>query len=168
MLGGKILVESEVGIGSTFLFTIPHKVVKFETEENEDETTNNVTKAGQTLKVLIAEDDEASFIFFETILSKNKIKTIHAVNGLEAVKAVKEDPDISLVLIDIKMPVMTGIEATLKIRQFNQSIPIIAQTAYAFSSERDKILNAGCNEVISKPIRQGELINIIYRYTSHK
>lgn len=103
-------------------------------------------------------------MFLETILAKYGIIPIHAENGAEAILALKNNPDFALILMDLKMPVLDGLEATRKIRQFNKTIPIIAQTAYAFSSDKKNAIEAGCNAYISKPIKKSELISLIQRY----
>ena len=107
-------------------------------------------------------------LFMKIIFERNNIEFIHVINGAEAVSLFKEHPDISIILMDIKMPVMNGIEATQQIRQFNKTIPIIAQTAYVFEDDKVKILNAGCDGIISKPIKEKELIEMIYRLTKNK
>jgi len=89
-------------------------------------------------------------------------------NGNDTVKTVRENPGISIVLMDIKMPGMNGLEATAEIRKFNARIPIIAQTAHAFAEDKKLALAAGCNEYLSKPIRFNELVEVINRYISGK
>jgi CheY-like chemotaxis protein len=116
----------------------------------------------QTL--LIAEDDEVNFYLLKNILSK-EYNIIHAKNGEESIWLLKENPAISLILMDIKMPgEFDGLEATKKIREFNTEIPIIAQTAYAQNSDKIEALEAGCNDYISKPFSAGKLRSIISKY----
>ena len=162
MLGGEIRMESAVGKGSTFLFTLPYVVSELK------ETINIEAKPVKTglnlpgkLKILIAEDDIASFLHLSIITKELTRKMIHVTSGKEAVEACRDNPDIDLVMMDIKMPHMNGLEATRKIREFNPSVPIIAQTAYALSGDREKAIEAGCNDYLSKPIIIGELMQIL-------
>ena len=85
-------------------------------------------------------------------------------NGLEAVKACRENPDIVLVLMDIQMPEMNGYEATRQIRQFNKEVIIIAQTAFGLTGDREKAMDAGCNDYISKPIKKDEFMELMQKY----
>ncbi|MEG1587205.1 MAG: response regulator [Bacteroidales bacterium] len=113
-------------------------------------------------KVLIAEDNESNYLLTSTIL-RGKYELCRAMNGQEAVdKVISEKPDI--VLMDWKMPLMDGLEATQKIRTFNTELPIIALTAYAFDADRRKALEAGCNEFVTKPVKIKELLNTLEKY----
>jgi hypothetical protein len=123
-------------------------------------------KANKNAIILIAEDDEVNYLLIEEILSKFSFKTTRAVTGEEAVKKCKENPDISMIFMDIKMPDMDGLEATRKIREFNKEIPIIAQTAYAMISDRKNALDAGCNDYISKPIKLSDIDEMVRKYLS--
>jgi len=111
-------------------------------------------------KILIAEDEDVSFNYLSILLNHyNNFEIIRGYNGLEAVEIIKKQPDINLVLMDVKMPVMSGYEASKKIREFNKEVVIIAQTAFALEGDREKILETGCNDYISKPINKAELIS---------
>jgi CheY-like chemotaxis protein len=116
------------------------------------------------LKILIAEDDEPSDLLITIALEKIRLEFLHAKTGIEAVDTCRSNPDIDLVLMDIKMPEMDGYEATRQIRQFNNKVIIIAQTAYALSGDREMAIEAGCNDYISKPIKNDELIELINKY----
>ena len=114
--------------------------------------------------ILIAEDDEANFLLLKKSLQKTNVEIIHAENGKDAVKFFKMNPDIDAILMDIRMPVMDGIEATTQIKQINPNIPIIVQTAFTMSSEKEKSFKAGCDDYISKPINIKELYATICKH----
>ncbi|MDZ7797424.1 MAG: response regulator [Candidatus Marinimicrobia bacterium] len=120
-------------------------------------------KASEKELILIAEDDLSSYIYFEVLLKEKGFRTLHASNGEEAIRQCRKNPNISLLLLDLKMPFVDGYEAVRQIREFNKRIPIIAQTAYAFKTDRERILAAGCSDYISKPIDQ-ELLMKKIRY----
>ena len=151
-LGGSITVTSEIGTGSTFIFTIPYK------ENNEKAVVTALTDGSEQIEhwdektVLIVEDEINSHAYIEELLSKINVKMLHAWDGKEAVEKVKSQSDISLVLMDIKMPIMDGYEATRLIKQFRPKLPVIAQTAYALSSDKVQALKNGFDGYISKPI----------------
>jgi two-component system cell cycle response regulator DivK len=116
-------------------------------------------------KILLAEDDRLSLSYLRTILERQGgYVIIHANNGEETVQLVRENPDLSLVLMDIKMPGMDGLQATREIREFNESIPIIAQTAFALPGNKEHILEGGFTDYISKPIDRNALIEMVEKY----
>ncbi|MFA5816628.1 MAG: ATP-binding protein [Bacteroidales bacterium] len=166
MLSGKLWVESEKGKGSVFYFTIPDNA---ETQAK-SVITNVVSADGimnhqiKNLKILIAEDDETSDLLITRTLKKISHEVLHVKTGVETIEACRNNPDIDLVMMDIQMPEMDGYEATRQIRQFNKDVIIIAQTAYALTGEREKALEAGCNDYISKPILKDELLALIQKY----
>jgi len=117
-----------------------------------------------SLTILIAEDDEVSFAYLEIMLANENWKIIRTHDGSKTVETVRENPQIDIILMDLKMPVMDGIRATIEIRKFNKEIPIIAQTAYVFESDRYEALNAGCNDYLPKPIRLNEFLKKMHKY----
>jgi CheY-like chemotaxis protein len=116
------------------------------------------------LKILIVEDDECSRKLLNILVKRVSSNISNVVNGIEAVEECYKQKDLDLILMDIQMPKMNGLEATRKIREFNQSVIIIAQTAFALEGDKEKAIDAGCNDYITKPIRSDDLISKIHKY----
>lgn len=165
LLGGKINAKSELGKGSEFSFNIPYNPVVTKKEKAIKKNKNLTDSHSREYKILVTEDEEINFLFIKEILSRISIncKILEARNGKEAVDIFKSKP-VDLILMDLKMPIMDGYEATKIIKSINPNIPIIIQTAYTLEEERERSKDAGCDGFITKPIKIKEFEAVFDRF----
>lgn len=163
LLGGTLTVVSEKGKGSTFTCSIPLDGSGIKVSQPTARKLNRATGSNKPL-VLIVEDDDLNLLYMRSVLGIIGCDSIQAINGAEAVELCKHNPDISIVLMDIRMPVMNGVEATKLIREFKPELPIIATTAYALTGDEHRLLETGITDYLAKPINKEKLIEILRKY----
>jgi PAS domain S-box-containing protein len=168
LLGGNIRVKSKPGYGSTFYFRLPVKQIIPGKQSRETDSSDKKEKidlidlSGKT--ILVAEDDAANYYFIESLLKRTNASIKWAKDGFQAIDILKSNETYDLIFMDIRMPGMNGIDTTLKIRENDKQIPVIALTAYAFTNDRNAALRAGCNDYLSKPVTVKALSSILAKY----
>jgi PAS domain S-box-containing protein len=160
LMNGTIRVESSDKKGSAFFLTFN---VAGETKLKKDSSVKIMKETGSPV-ILIVEDDESNSLFLKIILDKNSYKWLAVTNGKDAVEMCRSHPEISLVLMDIKMPVMNGLEATIKIKEFRKELTIIALTAYAMGGDMVDAQEAGCDDYLTKPVKPDVLISFLKKH----
>ena len=168
-MDGTISVQSKLGEGSTFRFVLPFEGTIGGMSKNSRTTTNSRTIRSTTMTnlqnaplILVAEDEDSNFELVRIVLSK-RYRLLRAVNGIEAVTLCDEEQP-NLVLMDIRMPGMNGLDATRIIKEVNHDIPIIALSAYAFDENIREAKAAGCDEFMAKPFRVEDLLDTVEKY----
>ena len=163
MLDGKMWVELELHKGSSFYFSLPYKIATGSSPSQPvPETHNKQDWAEKT--IIVAEDENSNFELLKACLYNTKVKLIRAENGKIAVDLLKEHKKVDLILMDMRMPVMNGYDATRIIKADYPDLPIISLTAYAMTEDKQKVMEAGCNDYISKPFNQADLMQMISKY----
>jgi PAS domain S-box-containing protein len=160
-MGGKITVQSEKGIGSLFCFTLPYRPAGTNKLKEYGDDSFVPEPEWSSRKCLLVDDNNDVLIYLRRILADTGINILTARSGYEAIQVVKFTPDINLVLLDMQMPEMNGMEVTRELRMLRKDLPIIAQTAFIFEDDKDIIIEAGCDACLIKPIRKEHLLSLM-------
>lgn len=153
LLHGSLQIESKSGLGTTISFQIPY----------EPALEKVASEAKKTIKVLIADDEEISFMLLKKLMQKGNVEIIRAKNGEEAYEIYKNNPDINLILMDLRMPQVDGYVAAQLIKNESPDIPIIAQSAYSFKDDKENV-SKSFNGYLSKPVNKKEFEEVVHKY----
>ncbi len=168
LLGGNIRVSSEPGKLTVFSFSLPFgKHGTLNKEKSVITGCKELSCINESKNILIAEDEDSNYKLLKAFLSKTKLNVIRASNGIEAIEICKTNSDIDLVLMDIKMPLMNGLEATKQIKELRPDLHIIAQSAYSNDNDKANAFAYGCIDFISKPVKKEILISKINKHIKY-
>ena len=163
LMGGEIRIESQLGKGSQFFFTIPYKKFKSGTS-NQENQKQELFKLSSSKTILVAEDEDYNYWLISELLSDFDTNLIRATTGIEAVEVCMSNQKIDLVIMDIKLPQMNGYEATKIIKGIRPELKVIAQTAYSFDNDKTKAMESGCCDYISKPFSKQQFLTLIKKH----
>lgn len=159
IMDGRVYFESEPGVGTVFFVELPCLP-----GETPNKPVDKKFEALMTAQIIVVEDEETNYYLIESIFRKHKTHLIHFTDGETAIKYIEEGGQPNIILMDIRLPGIDGLETTKRIKAMNPNIPIIAQTAYAMSGDRERALRAGCDDYISKPFKRHQLLDLIVQY----
>lgn len=171
LMGGAIRIESEKGKGSSFFFTIPYIIAQHPNatsakmpEQNSDENNKLLKNTLKDKKILVVDDIDSSFTLISEILSESQANLHYVDNGQSGIDFVNNNSDIDLIFMDIHMPNMSDTETMKQIKAINPNIPIVAQTAFAMKGDKDKFINEGFDDYITKPLDEKDLSRIFKQF----
>lgn len=168
-LGGNIWVESENNEGAEFIFEIPPQLKPLRKDKMKvDSCSKDILMVNWADKeILIVEDDESNYMYLKALLKSTKVKIHWINNGKEAISFCRSNPEIDLILMDLQLPWVNGLEATQEIKKIRSDLPVIAQTAFAMADDEQKCIQAGCDDYIAKPILRKKLMEKIAKYLNN-
>jgi hypothetical protein len=164
LLGGKIWAKSEIGSGTEFYFIHPYKPGDPGTTFSTDVEPPEKDRNWENIKILVAEDNEKDWQYLKAVFRKTGAVLMRVENGMQAIETTREHSDIDIILMDLRMPGVSGYDATVAIKKMNKNIPIIVQTAFAREEDMGKILETGCDNFVVKPFKKEVLLDTIGRY----